>query len=250
MSHHRSHKRRSEYDDDDRGKRRRHDDDGRERRKSDHDRRYSEHDNRWDSKEQKTEDGNFAAGTKWEKYIDAIDRIFFKKTDWISKGTEAYGEFWDFAHRYEEFLKRRGQTSNNGEGGSQVEVGRPPFDFPKQYEKRYRVNFSIVTDDVIMKAKEHASGRESRGSRVGGLEEAQLIEFRALLHSYEDFVQKQRFAKLTKIRDDRKNLPIYAFREQIIEAVREHQVILVAGDTGCGKSTQVRCCCCCCCCCC
>lgn len=38
----------------------------------------------------------------------------------------------------------------------------------------------------------------------------------------------------------RANLPIAAFREEIVRAVREHRVVLVAGETGCGKTTQVR----------
>ncbi len=32
-------------------------------------------------------------------------------------------------------------------------------------------------------------------------------------------------------------LPISAYRSEIITALREHQVIVVDGDTGCGKST-------------
>ncbi len=47
------------------------------------------------------------------------------------------------------------------------------------------------------------------------------------------------FEKLVKIRRDQQSLPISQFRSQITAAVREHQVVLVAGDTGCGKSTQV-----------
>ena len=37
----------------------------------------------------------------------------------------------------------------------------------------------------------------------------------------------------------RANLPIAAFREEILRAVRKNRVVLVAGETGCGKTTQV-----------
>jgi ATP-dependent RNA helicase DHX34 len=35
-------------------------------------------------------------------------------------------------------------------------------------------------------------------------------------------------------------LPIAGHRREILDELKHHQVILVAGDTGCGKSTQVR----------
>ncbi len=47
------------------------------------------------------------------------------------------------------------------------------------------------------------------------------------------------FDKLVKIRRDQEALPISQYRSHVTSAVREHQVVLVAGDTGCGKSTQV-----------
>lgn len=31
----------------------------------------------------------------------------------------------------------------------------------------------------------------------------------------------------------------FLFRDEIIEAVRNHRVVIIAGDTGCGKSTQI-----------
>ena len=39
--------------------------------------------------------------------------------------------------------------------------------------------------------------------------------------------------------DPSRNLPAFSHREQIVKAVRDHQVTLISGSTGCGKSTQV-----------
>lgn len=46
-------------------------------------------------------------------------------------------------------------------------------------------------------------------------------------------------AKAKSIEETRRSLPIYAFRDQIIEAVREHQVLIIVGETGSGKTTQL-----------
>ena len=48
------------------------------------------------------------------------------------------------------------------------------------------------------------------------------------------------FSKLVKLKKDQANLPISHFKEQIVDAVGSHQVVIIAGDTGCGKSTQVQ----------
>ena len=45
--------------------------------------------------------------------------------------------------------------------------------------------------------------------------------------------------RLQKLRKDQQNLPIYQYKQAIIDAMAQYQVIVVAGDTGCGKSTQV-----------
>ena len=42
-----------------------------------------------------------------------------------------------------------------------------------------------------------------------------------------------------KLKKDQANLPISNFKEQIIDALESNQVVIIAGDTGCGKSTQV-----------
>jgi ATP-dependent RNA helicase DHX8/PRP22 len=41
------------------------------------------------------------------------------------------------------------------------------------------------------------------------------------------------------IKEQRESLPVYAFREQVIKAVKENQIMIVVGETGSGKTTQL-----------
>ncbi|RDX53313.1 hypothetical protein OH76DRAFT_1210748 [Lentinus brumalis] len=41
------------------------------------------------------------------------------------------------------------------------------------------------------------------------------------------------------IDETRKSLPIYAYRDQLLEAIKEHQVLIVVAETGSGKTTQL-----------
>lgn len=49
------------------------------------------------------------------------------------------------------------------------------------------------------------------------------------------------YGKITdlSIQDQRKSLPIYKLRENLISAIRENQLLVVVGDTGSGKTTQM-----------
>ncbi|KAH8829933.1 P-loop containing nucleoside triphosphate hydrolase protein [Flagelloscypha sp. PMI_526] len=49
------------------------------------------------------------------------------------------------------------------------------------------------------------------------------------------------FGEITSlsIQDQRMNLPIYQLRSLLLDAVLKHQVLIVVGDTGAGKSTQI-----------
>ena len=43
----------------------------------------------------------------------------------------------------------------------------------------------------------------------------------------------------TRMLQSRMNLPIWHFKQQLLDAIENHQAIIVCGETGCGKSTQV-----------
>ncbi|KAI5298642.1 DEAH-box ATP-dependent RNA helicase prp22 [Ascosphaera atra] len=53
--------------------------------------------------------------------------------------------------------------------------------------------------------------------------------------------QGQSFGRRTKmsIREQRESLPVFKFRSQLLEAVRDNQLLIVVGDTGSGKTTQL-----------
>ncbi|GAA6030933.1 hypothetical protein JCM8097_008944 [Rhodosporidiobolus ruineniae] len=57
----------------------------------------------------------------------------------------------------------------------------------------------------------------------------------------ETFNQATTFGKITSmsIAEQRKSLPIFKFRDQLIEAFATNQVLVVVGDTGSGKTTQM-----------
>ena len=65
-----------------------------------------------------------------------------------------------------------------------------------------------------------------------------VTEFQKILSLFVDFLQKEKFNKLKKLRESQANLPIAEFRNEILEKVDQNRVVIVAGDTGCGKSTQ------------
>ena len=45
---------------------------------------------------------------------------------------------------------------------------------------------------------------------------------------------------LSELGERTRQLPVWSKRAEIIRTVEEHQVVLIVGDTGCGKTTQVR----------
>ncbi|XP_027767529.1 pre-mRNA-splicing factor ATP-dependent RNA helicase DEAH1-like [Solanum pennellii] len=44
---------------------------------------------------------------------------------------------------------------------------------------------------------------------------------------------------LEKLQEDRKSLPIYSYREDLLQAINDHQVLVIVGETGSGKTTQI-----------
>ncbi|XP_069017292.1 probable ATP-dependent RNA helicase DHX34 [Embiotoca jacksoni] len=174
-----------------------------------------------------------------------LDEIFFRKHDYIQAGSPEHKEFWAFFDRFQRFKTKRdmsgsgvGRKEDREEGreGRKTDTGKVDLGLPKEYDARYRINVSVCTRDVEERLGKTEQGSRQRPSGPGARE---VSDCRLALLHFLDFSQRQSFGKLAKLRREQKNLPIFQYQDRIVELVRLHPVVVVAGDTGCGKSTQV-----------
>jgi ATP-dependent RNA helicase DHX36 len=56
---------------------------------------------------------------------------------------------------------------------------------------------------------------------------------------YEEYMSKQDNVKYNKMNKKRKKLPSYNMKDEILKVVNESQIVVISGETGCGKTTQV-----------
>lgn len=42
------------------------------------------------------------------------------------------------------------------------------------------------------------------------------------------------------MKNQRQNLPAWSKKDEVLSALEKHQVVVISGETGCGKSTQVQ----------
>ena len=55
----------------------------------------------------------------------------------------------------------------------------------------------------------------------------------------DEFMEKALIEEYVEMLEFRQKLPAYQKKSEIINAIKTHQVILIEGNTGCGKTTQV-----------
>ena len=180
----------------------------------------------------------------FQRFQGELDVAFHCKADPIPAGTTIYDELSVFiaklhAHRMHQRATQK-QASH-----AEAEHSHPPLGLPSVYDPRYRVNSSYVIDKARLSGcirgierklptTCHESGHEDQWTAA-----AIVQEYTSMLPIYRDFWNKKQLDGLKKIKEDRRTLPIASYEDDIVSAVKANQAVVVAGDTGCGKSTQV-----------
>lgn len=137
-------------------------------------------------------------------------------------------DFWKFVNKYENMLKNIGQA-----------VLTKPLEDRHDTEKDLShklKNISLRLNDEV-KCFERVLERNYSGDI--NLSPLKIKQFQEIIVIYLDFKQKEKFNKIKKLRKCQKSLPIWKFKKSLHQSLEETRVLIIAGDTGCGKSTQV-----------
>lgn len=105
----------------------------------------------------------------------------------------------------------------------------------KAAKEASQVDLSRQWQDPMVAADQRKFASDLRNTRTDRSNEA-IPEWKRITQGKE-----QSFGKRTSmsIKEQRESLPVYKFRNQLLEAVRAHQLLIVVGDTGSGKTTQL-----------
>ncbi len=176
--------------------------------------------------------------TDFDFYRSKLARIFFREADLIRYGSEEYRDFWKFYAKYRAVeAAKKSKKDQKTLFPSDVRSSGHLLGISSVYRKESTQSFRLLPSDS--RDLINRLPLQDPDDREGFLTEDMAREFQHVLGVYVDFLQREKFRKLKKLRQGQADLPIAEYRGEIIAKLTESQVVIVAGDTGCGKSTQV-----------
>lgn len=105
----------------------------------------------------------------------------------------------------------------------------------KAAERKAQASHSTQWDDPLVGADQRRYANDLRNSQSNNTNGA-VPEWKRVVQS-----KDQSYGKRTtlSIREQRESLPVFKLRKQLLDAVRDNQLLIVVGDTGSGKTTQL-----------
>lgn len=104
----------------------------------------------------------------------------------------------------------------------------------KAAQQASQVDLSSQWQDPMVAPEQRKFASDLRNARATGNEP--LPEWKRIAQGKEQSLGKR--TNMT-IKEQRESLPVFKFRKQLLDAVKEHQLLIVVGDTGSGKTTQL-----------
>ncbi|CAK1581156.1 unnamed protein product [Parnassius mnemosyne] len=158
-------------------------------------------------------------------YKREINKIFTYSND-TNTVTNSLDDFWVFVKKYESMLKKAGKPVFSLENEENSNCESDTLKFSK---------FDCINFSTNIKFMDNVCDNRVKKKLDKKIFDAILN----VVSIYLDFKNKEKLDKLKKLRQTQKDLPVAKYRGEIQAAVKNEKVVIVAGDTGCGKSTQV-----------
>ncbi|KAK2367200.1 pre-mRNA-splicing factor ATP-dependent RNA helicase DEAH1 [Trifolium repens] len=141
---------------------------------------------------------------------------------------------------------------DNNKNNKELEDYSIPDDYEYNQVKRFSVAMKRYHDDnhkeeaweenQMRKASLKYKGQHSEEEYQLMFEDNTDFIKTSLMMDKTDFIRQIKFQKSSRrpvLHEERKKLPIYALRDDFLQAVRDHQIIVIVGETGSGKTTQI-----------
>ena len=160
----------------------------------------------------------------FSRHKSKLSRIFFRDEDLVVQGSKDYEEFWQYLAKYQALARKKleeGKIKRRGKCTYSDILGIPNISRPE-----HSVRFFLKPEkpkDLLNRIP--YQDREGRGD---SLDERKIEHFRTILTTYINFLQKEKFSKLRKLRSSQASLPIADYKSEILRTVADNQVVIVA----------------------
>ncbi|KAL3513087.1 hypothetical protein ACH5RR_025804 [Cinchona calisaya] len=109
------------------------------------------------------------------------------------------------------------------EAWEEHQIGKATLKFGSKNRKQKSDEYQFVFEDQIEFIKAAVMDGEN-------------VEQESSIEELDRSIAKSAFDIL---QEDRKTLPVYPYRDELLQAINDHQVLVIVGETGSGKTTQI-----------
>lgn len=182
--------------------------------------------------------------TDWEKAKFAQRRKLLQYND----ERETIDDYRDGYAMPDDYITEKGKIDRKAKHDA---LYRKWVDRNEPKEERFITDHEEVEREQMKRAQIRDTERVNEGDYEYVFDEAQKINFiladrpkgdGKILTKEERILQEQIKAaekKIATIEDTRKSLPIYSHRDELLQAIADFQIIVIVGETGSGKTTQI-----------
>ncbi|KAI1327530.1 P-loop containing nucleoside triphosphate hydrolase protein [Xylariaceae sp. FL0255] len=103
-------------------------------------------------------------------------------------------------------------------------------------EQESKVDLSSQWHDPMANPDSRQFASDLRNSKANATKNEGVPEWRRVVASKDQSLGKRTNLSM---KEQRESLPVFTFRDQVIKAVHENQILIVVGETGSGKTTQL-----------